>query len=164
VIHKSARYSGIEFGESALVPHTPAETVQRHYGDCKDQAAALVAALRKAGVEAYVALLKSGTRRDIEPELPGLGMFDHAIVYAPGQPDLWMDPTSPYARVNQLPTGDQGRLALVASAQARLVKTPELSSRDNRFREKRDSSRPPPPGVPSSRATAPATAPRTRKP
>jgi hypothetical protein len=34
-LHKSVRYTGIEFGESSLVPEFPAETLKRKYGDCK---------------------------------------------------------------------------------------------------------------------------------
>ncbi len=86
-----------------------------------------------------MALLNAGARHDVDAELPGMGMFDHAIVYAPGTPDLWMDLTDEHARLGQLPNGDRGRLALVASAETtRLVNVPEASSQDNRIVEKRD--------------------------
>jgi hypothetical protein len=32
-----------------------------------------------------------------------MGLFDHAIVYVPGNQDLWIDPTDEYARLGQLP-------------------------------------------------------------
>lgn len=131
-LDREVRYTGIEFGESSIVPHDPADTLKEKYGDCKDKATLLVTMLRAAGIPAYVALLNAGSRMDVPPELPGMGMFDHAIVYVPGSPDLWIDATDRYARLGQLPSGDQGRLALIARATTTaLVKTPESTSKDN---------------------------------
>ncbi len=138
-LSREIRYTGVEFGDAAIIPHTPSETLKQKYGDCKDKATLGVAMLRAAGVPAYVALLNAGARHDVDTELPGMGMFDHAIVYAPGTPDLWMDPTDEHARLGQLPNGDLGRLALVARAEStRLVNVPEASSQDNRIVEKRE--------------------------
>src|SRR5690242_1052224 len=107
-LSKEIRYTGVEFGDAAIIPHPPAETLKHRYGDCKDKATLAVAMLRAAGIPAYVALLNAGNRQDVNPELPGMGLFDHAIVYAPGSPDLWMDPTDERARLGQLPNSDQG--------------------------------------------------------
>jgi transglutaminase-like putative cysteine protease/predicted Zn-dependent protease len=143
-LDREVRYTGIEFGEAALVPHDPAETLARKYGDCKDKAALLVTMLRAAGIPAYVALLNVGSRMDVPADLPGMGLFDHAIVYVPGnpkhkEPALWIDATDRYARLGQLPIQDQGRWALIARAETtELVKTPESTSKDNvvlEFRE-----------------------------
>jgi len=138
-LHREVRYTGVEFGEASLVPRTPAETLKRKYGDCKDKAALLVAMLRAAGIPAYMALLKTAPAEDAEPELPGLGDFDHAVVFAPGTPNLWIDPTDEFARVGSLPPGDQGRSALVVSPETTtLVRTPESRSADNRTIETRE--------------------------
>ena len=87
-VDREVRYTGIEFGEAAIVPHDPAETLALKYGDCKDKATLLVAMLRAAGIPSYVALLNAGSRLDVPAELPGMGLFDHAIVYVPGIPGL----------------------------------------------------------------------------
>ncbi|HTQ63112.1 MAG TPA: DUF3857 domain-containing protein [Candidatus Solibacter sp.] len=138
-LSREIRYTGVEFGDAAIVPHAQSETLKRKYGDCKDKATLGVAMLRAAGIPAFVALLNVGARADVDTELPGMGMFDHAIVYAPGTPDLWMDLTDEHARLGQLPNGDGGRLALVARAETTgLVKVPEASSQDNLIVEKRD--------------------------
>ena len=135
---RDVRYTGIEFGEAALVPHAPAEVLAHKYGDCKDKATLLVALLRASGIEAYVALLNVGSRQNVPEDLPGMGLFDHAIVYVPGSPALWFDATDPYARVGQLPAGDRGRLALVAApSSTRLIRTPESGSRENVLYEER---------------------------
>ena len=138
-LDREVRYTGIEFGEAAIVPHDPAETLAKDYGDCKDKATLLVAMLRAAGIPAYVALLDVEVRMDVPVDLPGMGLFDHAIVYVPGKNPLWIDATDRYAQLGQLPMGDQGRLALITSnATTALIKTPESSSRDNGVVETRE--------------------------
>jgi len=138
-LDREVRYTGVEFGESAIVPHSPNETLGRKYGDCKDKASLLVAMLRVANIPAYIALLNAGSREDIAPDLPGMGMFDHAIVYVPGSPDLWVDATDEYARLGEIPNVDQGRLALIARpGSSDLVHTPVSSSADNVLIEERD--------------------------
>ena len=79
-LHREVRYTGVEFGDARLIPEFPAETLRRRFGDCKDKSTLLVAALRASGIEAYLALLSAGDDQDVSPDLPGLGMFDHAIV------------------------------------------------------------------------------------
>jgi transglutaminase-like putative cysteine protease len=128
------RYTGVELGQGGLVPRTPAETLRRRFGDCKDKAVLLIAALRALDIPAYAALLNAGDdQQDVEQELPGFGGFNHAIVVVPGTPSIWIDPTDRFARAGELPTDDQGRLALVASATATgLVRTPEADAAENR--------------------------------
>jgi len=138
-LSKEVRYTGVEFDESSIVPHPPAETLKKKYGDCKDKSTLLVALARAAGIPAYVALLRVGRREDVLPNLPGMGMFDHAIVYIPGNPAHWIDATDEHARLGQLPAGDQGRLSLIAQAESTaLVHTPESASKENRLYEERE--------------------------
>jgi tetratricopeptide (TPR) repeat protein len=138
-LDREVRYTGVEFGESTLVPHTPGETLARRYGDCKDKASLLVAMLRVANLPAYIALLNAGSREDVAPDLPGLGMFDHAIVYVAGSPDLWIDATDEYARLGEIPNVDQGRLALIVRPESSaLIQTPVDSSADNLLLERRE--------------------------
>jgi tetratricopeptide (TPR) repeat protein/transglutaminase-like putative cysteine protease len=123
-VHREVRPVGIEFGGSSIVPHVPADTLQRKYGDCKDQALLLVGLLRAVGVPAQLALLRV-LGVDVDEKLPGLERFDHVIVYVPGAQPLWIDPTDPWARVDELPPTDQGRLTLVVDPATRaLSRTP----------------------------------------
>ena len=138
-LNKEVRYTGIQFGSASIIPHSPAETLTRRYGDCKDKSALLVAMLRAAGVPAYLALLRAGGRMDVPSELPGFGLFDHAIVYAPGAPDFWIDATDDYARLGELPVADQDRLALVIRRETTaLIRTPAETSADNLLSEFRE--------------------------
>ncbi|MBL0209511.1 MAG: DUF3857 domain-containing protein [Holophagaceae bacterium] len=127
---KEIRYVGIEFGECAIVPHTPNETLQRGFGDCKDKATLLVALLRSVGIKAHVALLNVSYTVDVDPDLPGISGFDHAIVYVPAasanDKPVWIDPTHEFARAGELPEADQGRRVLVAATETvGLITTPE---------------------------------------
>jgi len=142
-LHREVRYTGVEFGAARLIPEYPSETLRRRFGDCKDKSTLLVAALRESGIDAYLALLSAGTDQDVSPELPGMGMFDHAIVFVPqagdSGTDLWIDATAEYARVGTLPAQDAGRLALVIRPGTHeLTRTPALHSADNRQVETRD--------------------------
>jgi tetratricopeptide (TPR) repeat protein/transglutaminase-like putative cysteine protease len=138
-LHAEIRYTGVEFGEAAVVPRKPAEVLARRYGDCKDKATLLVSRLRAEGVPAYVALLLAGYGSDVDADLPALGVFNHAIVVLPGEPRLWIDPTDEFARVDELPLGDQGRLALIAAAETdALVRIPTAAAAANVMRKTRE--------------------------
>ncbi|MBZ5552763.1 MAG: DUF3857 domain-containing protein [Acidobacteriia bacterium] len=138
-LNHEVRYTGVELGDAAIVPQSPADTLKHKYGDCKDKATLLVAMLRASEIPAYVAVLNVGPGEDVSPDLPGMSVFDHAIVFVPGSPDLWIDATDEYARLGQLPSQDQGRLALIVRPGTNsLLRTPESSSDDNRLVERRE--------------------------
>jgi tetratricopeptide (TPR) repeat protein len=136
---REIRYTGVELGESAIIPHPPAETLKNKYGDCKDKATLLVTMLRAADIPAYVALLNAGPGGEVERDYPGANQFDHAIVYVPGSPDYWIDATDEYARLGELPESDQGRLALIVRPGSDSLTTiPVSSSQDDMLVEKRE--------------------------
>lgn len=141
-LHKNIRYTGVEFGESSLIPQFPSETLKRRYGDCKDKALLLAAMLRAAGIPATLSLLSTGPGLDVDPDLPGMGEFDHAIVYVPGsgtEPEQWIDATANYTRVGDLPAMDYGRLTLVVdSGTTALKKIPSFTSGQNHHIETRE--------------------------
>jgi transglutaminase-like putative cysteine protease len=142
-LHQEVRYTGVEFGEARLIPAFPSETLRRKFGDCKDKSTLLIAALRSAGIDAHLALLSAGDGQDVNANLPGLGMFDHAIVFVPagaaGGEDLWIDATTEYARVGTLPAADTDRLALVIrDGEKSLTRTPRMRSADNAQIETRE--------------------------
>ncbi len=131
-IRRNVRYTGLEFGLSAWIPADPRVTWERRFGDCRDQAALLVSLLRHAGVEADVALLRTGSRDDIEPEVPSLRLFDHAIVRIASVPPVWIDPTSAFDPAGRVPVGEEGRRALICrSGVKELEAIPFTSVRDN---------------------------------
>ncbi len=132
-LNKKIRYTGLELGENSIVPTPPEKTLSRGFGDCKDKAVIVTGMLRTAGFDAHVALLSAGTAEDISPDLPGLGGFNHAIVYVGGVKPFFIDPTSEFSYNGYLPLSDQGRYALIIDPRTKAVtRTPVSVSKDNR--------------------------------
>jgi Domain of Unknown Function with PDB structure (DUF3857)/Domain of Unknown Function with PDB structure (DUF3858)/Transglutaminase-like superfamily len=130
-VSRQIRYVAIEIGIGGYQPHLPADVYKNKYGDCKDKATLLISMLNKIGLRGYPALV--GTRGDVEadPTAPTLATFDHMIVAFPVPASLrtavgkfpsydsrnqilWMDPTSEFDPLGQLPEMDQGVFALIA--------------------------------------------------
>ncbi|MEE8524494.1 MAG: DUF3857 domain-containing protein [Thermoanaerobaculia bacterium] len=127
------RYEPVAFGAGSVVPATPRTILEHGSADAKDLAMLVVALLRAENIPAYVALSSSGPGRDVEPSLPGLGMFDHALVFLPAGRPIWIDPADRFSRVGELSSARQNRRALVASSTTRgLVRTPAPVPEDNR--------------------------------
>ncbi len=139
-LHQEIRYTGIEFGEAKLVPQPATEVFKRKYGDCKDKSATLVAMLRAADIPAHMALLNaSDGQQDVSPSLPGGSLFNHAIVFVPGQPDIWIDATDEFSAPGNLASADQGRKALVVRPEStELISTPISGPEDNLTVETRE--------------------------
>lgn len=77
--------------------------------------------------------MRAGGDQDVAVDLPGLGLFNRALVYVPAGQPIWIDPTDPFCRMGELPSASQGRQALIASSTTRaLTVTPEARSADNR--------------------------------
>jgi len=137
-VQEQVRYTGLELGENALVPVAPAETLERGFGDCKDQSTLLVGLLRALGHDAHVALLRASGRMDSSEGLPGLGVFDHAIVVMPGADPIWMDPTNRFQRAGRVAPLIEGRSALIARpGEKGLVKISASDAEDNGWVEVR---------------------------
>ncbi len=135
-LHRDVRYTGVEFDDAAIVPAPPMETLKRGFGDCKEKANLLAVLLRTAGIPAEVALLNSGGKADIDPDLPGMAMFNHVITYVPGEKPLWIDATATHTMPGEVPFGVEGRWALIAAKGTEaLVRIPEQVSSENVQRE-----------------------------
>ncbi len=132
-LNKQIRYTGLELGTGSIIPTSPEITLDRGFGDCKDKAVIVTAMMREAGYNAWVALLRAGTSTDVNPELPSLGGFNHAIVYVGGDKPFWIDPTSEYSYDGYFPLSDQNRWSLIASeSTTELVKTSMSTAADNK--------------------------------
>ena len=138
-LNKEIRYTGIEFDQASIFPHTPTETLNRKFGDCKDKSTLLVAMLKAAGITANLALLNVTNQFDVTTELPGMDLFDHAIVYIPGTPAIWTDATDADARLGQLPDADHGRMTLIVDTNTTsLTKVVAARSDENKIVEERE--------------------------
>lgn len=108
------RYIALEFKETTYIPTSAAEVFECKYGDCKDKATLLISLLKIIDVEAYFVLISGIDRGQEIRDVPVFDQFSHAIVYIP-EYDIWVDPTFPYAKINELPFQYQNRNAFVIS-------------------------------------------------
>lgn len=138
-VHHHVHSSGAGSGDAARIPLSPAETVKQATGNSSDKTTLLVALLRQAGIRAEVAMLASGFGQKPDPDLPGLGGFDRAIVRAQiGGRELWIDPAEDLTRPGQLPEHEQGRRVLVIAEDTKALEmTPAATSTDNLVRDVR---------------------------
>lgn len=102
-VQNEIRYFSVSLGESSHRPSTPALTLQRRYGDCKDKSFMLIEMLKALGIKAQPVLVSSRTWDGLPRNLPSPYAFDHAIVRAEVDGKAYfLDPTR---------TGQVGRLS-----------------------------------------------------
>lgn len=96
LVQNDLRYMGVETGEHSHRAHTPLKVLEQGYGDCKDKSLLLIALLRKADVEAHMALVNTYHQDKIVEFLPSPLAFNHAVVriQSPNKKLLWVDPTT----------------------------------------------------------------------
>lgn len=148
-VSREVRYVAVEIGIGGYRPHAAADVFRYKYGDCKDKATLLLTMLDHVGLRGHAALV--GTRGDVEadPKVPTLRTFDHMIVALPVPAELraavsafpaydaerqllWLDPTSEYAPLGQLPPMDQGVFSLVVYPDhGELLRIPESTPERN---------------------------------
>jgi len=136
------RTNSLELGATSPLPRPIAEVVKGGRGDGKDIATLMLALLRRSGLDGHLVLLSSGFGPDCEPKLPGLGLFNHALVLLPArgqEPALWLDPSTPFVRAGELPLPAQARFALIVDKSTEeLELTPASKPSDNRTEETRE--------------------------
>lgn len=118
------RYIGLDFGIGRYQPHPAADVLENGYGDCKDKHTLLAALLSAVGVRTYPALVNSS--REIDPDVPSPGQFDHLITVIPGgSAATWLDTTTEVAPFGMLTLNLRDRNALIANGEsAKLVRIP----------------------------------------
>lgn len=149
-VQRSVHYAAIELGLQGWIPDASADTWLRRYGDCKDKATLLVAALGARGCVARPVLVCTRDVRGVNPESPDPGQFNHCIVAiawpgaaAPaavtatgpsGRAWTFFDPTDPYTPLGMLPRGDAGTWAVIADSTEGIVRLPAARERTLRAR------------------------------
>ncbi|HSP07356.1 MAG TPA: DUF3857 domain-containing protein, partial [Acidobacteriota bacterium] len=113
-IQKTFVYTGVEIGIGGYKPHFTGQTFEKKYGDCKDLSFLYVMLLRKAGIEAFPALVDTRDTRFFYRDFPTPTQFNHCIAYLPGiRNGAWVDSTVKNFRLGEIPTVIQGHQALV---------------------------------------------------
>ncbi len=124
-VSRQFHYIGIAFGIGRYQPHNAEAVLENQYGDCKDKHTLLASLLSAVGIPAYPALISSS--RQVDPDVPSPGQFDHVITVVPRPSGLvWLDSTAevgPYQYL--LPSlRDKQVLAIWKDKPAALVNTP----------------------------------------
>jgi len=109
------RYISISFGIGRYQPHAAGDVLKNEYGDCKDKHTLLATLLQAVGIEAYPALVNS--TRQIDPDVPSPGQFDHVVSTVPETPGgsklTWLDTTTEVAPFGLLAFNLRDKMALV---------------------------------------------------
>lgn len=97
LVQQQVRYVYVGLNGGNLSPASAEETWARRYGDCKGKTTMLLALLRELGIEAEAVLANnSGMDDGLDQRLPSPGMFDHVLVRAKVDGELyWLDGTLP---------------------------------------------------------------------
>ena len=140
-VRKNINYVAVEMGIGGYQPRHVQNTFKNRYGDCKDMSSMIVSLLGEAEITAYPALIRTLDVGKIDPDFP-MQYFNHCIAYVPGVPEtedwieawpehdrfgrsLWIDATSEYASVEDMPWSIQGTHALVVTPdKGHLIETP----------------------------------------
>lgn len=126
-VQEDVRYLGLETGEHAMLPYSPAEVARRRYGDCKDKSLLLVTILRRLGVTADVALVHAQARQTVESHVPSPFAFNHAVVRVEMEGETyWFDATRSAERgpLASLPPVLVGRALIVSDETEGLTELP----------------------------------------
>ncbi len=110
-VRRNVRYVGVYLGPGGVVPHAASSVLANRYGDCKDHATLLEALLASSGIDSTVALVNNGDAYRL-PEVPTLGVLNHAIVYVPSL-QLYLDPTAESVAGGFLPASLLGKPAVL---------------------------------------------------
>lgn len=124
-VSREFHYIGIAFGIGRYQPHSAEAVLENQYGDCKDKHTLLASLLSAVGIPAYPALISSS--RQIDPDVPSPGQFDHVITAVPRPSGMvWLDSTAEVGPYQYLLTAlrDKQTLAIWKDKPAALVSTP----------------------------------------
>lgn len=111
------RYLAFNIDESGYVPHSPSQTFENKYGDCKDLSLFLQECLKQAGVSSDLVLLQSGSVLELEKELPRVPYFTHCILRVnTGKEAFYVDPTAFNFAAGAIPYPDCSTGALICGA------------------------------------------------
>ena len=132
---KKIRYLGIEFGRNGYKPHRATETYKALYGDCKDTATLVTAMLKSIGIDSRLVLIRTRNAGAISADsLPMPNLYNHCIAYVPNVDgkDYWIDGTTDFYRLGEVPAQDTGTQVMVAGPEGgEFKRIPDGSSKFN---------------------------------
>ena len=135
-VKQHIRYVSRGPGGLGYTPHEPKRVLANLYGDCKDQTQLLAVMLKEVGLDPWLVTIGALDDGQIAPEVPS-PWGSHALLMVPIEgKQYWIDTTVSQAPWDYLPKADRGRQAyLTRGKELKLLRTPPLIYRDNRFEQ-----------------------------
>ncbi len=124
------RYLAFNIHESGYVPHTPKQTFENKYGDCKDFSLFLQECLKKAGISSDLVLLQPDSLLEMKEQLPRVPYFTHCILRVQTEKGpFYVDPTAFDFAAGIIPYSSCSTTALVCgSGGVQVVQMPSVDS------------------------------------
>lgn len=130
-IANEVRYTGLEFGLAGYQPYDCNLVWDQKYGDCKDKANLLSAALRYKGIDSNVVLIDTDGLGKFDKSFPSPFHFNHAIavVHNDDGSKLFLDATVENLKVGDLPGNDNNRdVLIILDDKTEIARTPLVST------------------------------------
>lgn len=126
------RYVAVELGLNGFRPRSVKSTWKNRYGDCKELSTLMIAMLKKAGIDAYPAFVRTNDLGPVNLSFPS-AQFNHVIVGVPMKADtVWLECTAKKMAAGELPYGDEGcQVFMLDPRKPSFVKTPISGAEDN---------------------------------
>ena len=118
--------------DDGMVSHSATEVLHNGYGDCKDYVVLMQALLAARGIAAVPASIDWGTRH-ADPVSWAPYFTNHRIIYLP-EFQHFANPTDRYAGFDALDNRLSGKLAVLATPDGAVIRTPESKPEQNRYR------------------------------
>lgn len=130
-MQENMRYVSVQLGIGGWQPFDAKYVSERKYGDCKALTNFMKAMLKEVDITAYPALIKSGTLYYEVSDTFTTPSFNHVILNIPSE-NAWLECTSTTMPPNYITSNNDNRnVLLITEEGGKLVKTPQLSARDN---------------------------------
>ena len=130
-LQKNMRYVSVQLGIGGYQPFSAAYVEKNKYGDCKALTNFMKSMLQAANIEAHPALILSGSSPVDYPDDFVLPIFNHVILYVPGE-KVWLECTSTDYPINYIGSGNANREVLLITPEGgKMSKTRGLTVADN---------------------------------
>jgi len=133
-LQSQTRYVAVTLGIHGWKPHTAQSVCDNKYGDCKDLTTYFISLLKTQNIFAFPALLLTRDKGIVYPDFP-TSRFNHVITFIPLEAEtLWVDCTTDFTNIMDLPANDEGCNALVVKyGSGELISTPVSRPDDNQL-------------------------------
>jgi transglutaminase-like putative cysteine protease len=118
--------------DDGMVSHSATEVLRNGYGDCKDYVVLMQALLAARGIAAVPASIDWGTSY-ADPVSWAPYFTNHRIIYLPDF-QHFANPTDRYAGFDALDRRLSGKLAVLATPEGAVIRTPASTPERNRYR------------------------------